>query len=339
VPRERAGSAVEAGLVELVRPCHSRLRHLGTFLIVLSLASCASPAVALAPTPPQLSALRIDPTATATVVPTEAAAPTETASPPTATPTLAPDAWQGFPVVPAVSRTAREIYARGLALGNDPHAFSVIGDCEGTPNRFLGPFDYSPNYYRLGDYAYLEAAIDQFAGSFGRISLAANSGFTTSMVLSQFWAHPSFCQAGETPLTCEIRVHRPSIAFVMVGTMDYVQAEAYEENMRRILDALIESGVVPILSTKASNLEGDWRINAITARLAYEYDLPLWNFWRAVQPLTGHGLRPDGMHITWGYNFFDDPAAMRNGWPWRNLTALQALEAVWGAVAGPAPAD
>jgi hypothetical protein len=94
---------------------------------------------------------------------------------------------------------------------------------------------------------------------------------------------------------------------------------------------------VPILYTKASNLEGDWSINATTARLAYEYDVPLWNFWRAVQPLPGHGLRPDGMHVTWGYNFFDDPVAMSNGWPWRNLTALQALEAVWGAVAGPQP--
>ncbi len=118
-----------------------------------------------------------------------------------------------------------------------------------------------------------------------------------------------------------------------------IQADRFEDNMRQILDILIEDGIVPILYTKASNLEGDWTINAITGRLAYEYDVPLWNFWRAVQPLPGHGLRADGMHVTWGYNYFDDPVAMRNGWPWRNLTALQALEAVWGAVAGPMPIE
>jgi hypothetical protein len=156
-------------------------------------------------------------------------------------------------------------------------------------------------------------------------------------VLSQFWANPTYCLPGETPLVCEVRIHRPSIAFVMVGTMDYLQADLFEANLRQIIEYLIANGVVPILSTKASNLEGDWSINAATARLAYDYDLPLWNFWRAVQPLPGHGLRADGMHVTWGYNFFDDPTSMTYGWPWRNLTALQALEAVWGAVAGPRP--
>ena len=39
---------------------------------------------------------------------------------------LAPDAWQSFPIVPEVSERAIEIYARGLALGNNPGAFSKI---------------------------------------------------------------------------------------------------------------------------------------------------------------------------------------------------------------------
>lgn len=333
--------AVEAGSVAIAGERRGRALLPAVVLGMVALAACSTPTPVAAPmmdpTQPRVSALLIDPTSTSTATSTETPTPTPTPAPPTATPTLAPDAWQDLPIVPTVSQRAREVYERGLAMGNDPSAFSVIGDCEGTPNRFLGPFDHSSAHYRLGDFAYLEDVIHHFAGSFGRISMAANSSFTTSMVLSQFWANPNYCLASETPLTCEIRVHRPSIAFVMVGTMDYLQADTYEEHMRRILDTLIEDGVVPILYTKASNLEGDWSINATTARLAYEYDVPLWNFWRAVQPLPGHGLRPDGMHVTWGYNFFDDPVAMSNGWPWRNLTALQALEAVWGAVAGPQP--
>jgi hypothetical protein len=267
--------------------------------------------------------------------------PTPTQSPtpsPTPTPTRAPREWYDYPVVPEVSDRARAIFAAGQTLGDNPRAFSVIGDCEGTPPRFLGIFDLSTDYYRLGEYAYLQEAINHFSGYFGRISRAGHYGFTTSMVLSPLWAHPSYCYSGESPLMCELRITRPSFALVMVGTMDYVNPSRFEPQMRTILETLIANGTVPILYTKASNWEGNWMINTIVGRLAYEYDLPLWNFWRAVQPLPGHGLQSDGMHVTWWYNFFDDPYAMQFGWPWRNLTALQALDAVWRGVAGP-PAD
>ena len=33
-------------------------------------------------------------------------------------------------------------------------------------------------------------------------------------------------------------------------------------------------------------------------------------------------------------NFFDDPNSMKEGWPWRNLTALEAIDAVYRAVSG-----
>jgi hypothetical protein len=261
--------------------------------------------------------------------------PTPTNPPPTATATLAPEDWQEFPIVPEVGERAREIYARGLDLGNNPGAFSKIGDCESTPAWFLGDFDRGAGFYRLGGYSGLEGVITQFSGSFLRESVAAGRGFSASSVLTTLWANPDVCQPGESPLDCELRVHRPSIAFVMLGTNDRWQEGMFEGQMREILDTLIEAGVVPILATKADNLEGDGRINATIARLAYEYDVPLWNYWLAVQPLPSHGLQEDGVHITWAYNHFDDPAAMSHGWPIRNLTALQALEAVWRAVTEP----
>jgi hypothetical protein len=299
------------------------------------LAGCASPTPTEAPasaTPPgQASALRIDPR------PTETGVPTDTAIPPSATPTLAPDAWQSFPIVPEVGAGAREIYQRGLDLGNNPGAFSKIGDCESTPAWFLGDFDRGPGYYRLGEYTGLEAVIAQFSGSFLRESLAAGRGFSASSVLTTLWATPGVCEPGETPLACEVRVHRPSLAFVMLGTNDRWHQSLFPDQMREILDYLIEAGVVPILATKADDLEGDGSINATIAQLAYEYDLPLWNFWLAVQPLPANGLQEDGAHITWAYNHFDDPAAMRNGWPVRNLTALQVLNAMWSSLSSPAP--
>ena len=86
--------------------------------------------------------------------------------------------------------------------------------------------------------------------------------------------------------------------------------------------------MLPILATKADNLEKDNSINAAIVRLAYEYDLPLWNYWAAVQGLPHQGLQTDGAHLTWAPNHFEDPANMKFAWPVRNLTALQALDAV-----------
>jgi len=71
---------------------------------------------------------------------------------------------------------------------------------------------------------------------------------------------------------------------------------------------------------------------AAIVRVAADYDVPLWNFWLAVQPLPGHGLTEDAFHLSYARNFFDDPVRMQSAWPVRNLTALQSLEAVWQAV-------
>jgi hypothetical protein len=252
--------------------------------------------------------------------------------PPTPSPSPTPVDWTTMPIIPAISPVVREIFQRGLTLGNNPHAFSKVGDCESSPNWFLGDFDRGTRYYRLGPYNYLSAAIQQFAGSFARTSLAARPGFSTGSMLDPAWSDPALCQRKETPLACEYRVHKPSLVFIMLGTNDVYHLDVFESNLRTIIDYSLQRGVVPILSTKADNLEGNGRVNATVTRLAREYDLPLWNFWLAVQPLPNRGLQPDEAHITWKPNRFDDPVVMTYGWPVRNLTALQTLDAVWEAV-------
>jgi hypothetical protein len=109
-------------------------------------------------------------------------------------------------------------------------------------------------------------------------------------------------------------------------------AEEYDKYMRRVLDRIIETGALPIIATKADNLEGKHAINATIAQIAYDYEIPLWNFWAAVQPLPNHGLSPDNFHLTFARNFFDDRQRMKSAWPWRNLTALQTLDAVHNAL-------
>ena len=92
------------------------------------------------------------------------------------TPTLSADAWQSMPVVPErISETTRAIYKMGQLMGNNPNAFSKVGDCNSTLPYFLEDFD-NPDIYRLGDYGELQETIDYFTGSFSRESLAAKIG-------------------------------------------------------------------------------------------------------------------------------------------------------------------
>lgn len=247
--------------------------------------------------------------------------------------TLPPDGWMKLPVVPkTVSERVRQIYAEGQKRGNQPNVFSLIGDCDATPTWFLGDFDLGPKYYKLGPHTNLQDEIDYFQGSFARPSLAVRRGFVAASVLTPLWADPKLCEKTDTPLSCELRLNKPAFAFILLGTNDYNHREVFEPNMRKILDALIAEGVVPILGTKADNLEGDYSLNATIAELAYEYELPLWNFWAATQPLPAHGLDKDQTHLTWASNDFGDPTRMQSAWPWRNLTALQTLEMVWSAL-------
>jgi hypothetical protein len=249
-------------------------------------------------------------------------------------PTLKPDEWKELPVIPEISETVVDIYQRGLDSGNNPNAFSKVGDCGTTPAWFLGDFDRGPKYYDLGEYQHLEEVIEVYEGSFGRTSLAARSGYNASSLFVPLWADRDFCEADEAPLVCEYRNHSPIIAFIMLGANDVWHPDEFDPQMRKIIEYSIDNGVIPILSTKADNQEGDGSINAAIARLAMEYDIPLLNFWLAVQPLPGNGLVEDGVHLSFGRNFFDDPDAMSQAWPVRNLTALQTLDEVWRKVTG-----
>ena len=262
-------------------------------------------------------------------VATEGAAPT-----PEATPVPVSSTPAVLPPLPEISARAHEIYQLGLTLGNNPHTFAKVGDCNSTTPSFLAAFD-SPSSYRLGlQFASLQETIRQFAGSFSRRSQAAQVGFSTTSVLSSQWANPAVCRKGETPLACEYRLIRPSLAIVSLGTNgEWLSDEDFETGLRNIIDYSIQRGVLPIRGTKSDDVEGGGgRYTAIVVRVAHEYSLPLWDFRLAASSLSDRGLMPDGYHLTWGPAYFDDPAQINTGWQVRNLTALQMLDAVWHAV-------
>jgi hypothetical protein len=258
-----------------------------------------------------------------------------TFTPESVTPTLfiCSEDWQSLPVIPDVSDTARILYQQSLAQRNNARAFSKIGDGEISTEWFLTAFDLGEEHYDLGGYQNLKDTIENFHGSFERRSMSAQRGFNTKLILDVSASDSAVCNADESPLDCELRIHNPSIVIVSLGTNQVHRPEEFESGMRAILDILIAKHVLPILSTKGDNLEGDHRINRTIACLSQEYQIPLWNFWAAIQPLPNHGLQPDLEHLTYsGINDFDDPAAMQYAWAVRNLTTLQVLDQVWKSV-------
>lgn len=229
----------------------------------------------------------------------------------------------------------REIYLNGLALGNNPHAFSKIGDCNSEAPYFLVKFD--TDTYNLGPYSQLQPVIDQFSGSFGRDSMTVWTGNHVWAVLDPTWANPAYCWAGETPLACEFRLNRPSIVLIRLGTNEVGSPQLFEQNMRLVIEFAIERGTIPILGTKADRLEGSDAMNGIIRALADEYEIPLWDFSRVAERIPARGLLPDGFHLSYFPPNYTQPLALQSGHPVQNLTALMVLEAVWREVMQPSP--
>ena len=255
--------------------------------------------------------------------------PFETEAPVAAEPTPAPTLadWRDAPIAPEISERVKEIYTDGQAQGRDPAHFSVIGDCQSIPYVFMGPYgrgDLAPDTSE----SYLWNAIEYFASSFDRWSVTARGGFTAASILNALQADPEECKPGETPLTCEFRLNNPAFVLITLETwLDPDTIDRYEVYLREIIKTVIEKGAVPILITKAdsSELRGEKHvINPVIVNLAYEYQVPVVNFWKSAQYLPNYGIDPEreGFHLSQaGYNL-------------KNTLALRALYTVWTTVEG-----
>jgi hypothetical protein len=231
-------------------------------------------------------------------------------------------------VIPTVGETMRSCIG-GQETGNNPRAFSKIGDGEISTAWFFTAFDLGEDYYDLGPYQNLPPVIENFAGSFERTGMAARRGFNTQRILDASESDPNFCESGETPLTCELRLHRPAFAILSLGQIRFGNPKK-RSGMRQILEVLLSQNVVPILSTKGDNLKAtSYQPN--NCLFAGGYHLP-HGILATIQPLPNHGLQLDLEHLTYGITDFDDEDAIQPAWTVRNLTALQALDAVWRGV-------
>jgi hypothetical protein len=236
--------------------------------------------------------------------------------------------WKTWPIIPeVVDPTLRKVYERGLELGNDPHAFSIFGDCQQRPGEFFGMFETDQELVESLS-PELRETVDYFHGSFNRESPTAQDGTTPGSLLWNQWHRGEYgCSLAETPVECELRIQRPSFVIIQIGTHFESRNTEY---LRDVITQLMDAGVVPILATKADNREKDERINRDMAMLATEYDLPLWNFWAAVSDLPGRGLYTRDDRPLQGPIYLTEEAGDIH-----RMTGLEALNEVWREVAQP----
>jgi hypothetical protein len=301
-------------------------------LVCLFLTSCSgestpAPTATLVLSQPEAEII-FDPTLTPRPVVTPSPVPVmpqPTITPLSLQPTLDPNDWKNWPVIPSfIDPSLQNVYERGLSLGNDPHAFSIFGDCQTRPGDFFGIFETDPASLQGLSPELLET-VAYFKGSFNRESSTSQDGTTPGSLLWIQWHRGEYgCTFAETPVECELRTHRPSFVIIQVGTHFESRNTEY---LRKIILQLLDTGVIPILATKADNREKDERINRDMALLAAEYDLPLWNFWAAVSDLPDRGLYTRDDRPLQGDIYLTDEAAQRH-----RMTGLEALNAVWRAI-------
>jgi hypothetical protein len=119
-------------------------------------------------------------------------------------------------------------------------------------------------------------------------------------------------------------VSRASIVFIALGTQEQYSWKDFEQNYRPMVEHALAKGVLPVLVTKADDIEtvsgaDSGYINGVIRKLASEYQVPLLDFDAATRELPNHGLIDEGdkdFHLSYA------------GMDRRLITTLQTLAAI-----------
>jgi hypothetical protein len=280
------------------------------------------------------------------------------------------------PVVPVIDASMkarlRAVYADGLARGNHPDVFAKVGDSITAIPDFLVPIGCGR--VEWGRWAALQPVVERWSAaavphgwelercgssnSVTRVGSAAFPGWRTADLLTPHTPHPADCPPpDDVALRCELRQIRPAVALLEIGTNDMVddsgQAidpagfDRFRTGLRQVIEDLLDAGVVPVVSTlpprrnpiETAPLPPRW--NAEIIRIARDLQVPVWNYWLALQSASQTGMAYDWVHPSPAPTGAGDlrDAAMDWGFNVRNLTALQVLEKIGRVVLDDGPAD
>jgi hypothetical protein len=205
------------------------------------------------------------------------------------------------PVLPPISNAMLAVYQRGQELGNNSRSVTKMGDSLVANELYLLPMHQ--NDVDLGPYDYLRDTVNYFGPS-ATESAAAKIGLTTYVIFDPLWADKEICQPGESPLDCELRLKKPSVALIMFGPNDLkaMDSEQYGENMRQLVTTLLDKGVIPVLFMFSYDPERPlwWQsvgFNQQLIDIGAEYEVPVVNLWAAARVLPEYGLDVDNLHL------------------------------------------
>jgi hypothetical protein len=242
-----------------------------------------------------------------------------------------------MPIIPTISEAMIDIFERGQAMGNRANVITKVGDSLSVAEQYISIF--SEDEHILGPYAYLESTLNFYAESTAQESIASQIGMTSYAVFDPFWADSELCESGESSLSCEYRLHQPSIAFVIFCGNDvrHMTDEDYDVQIRLIVEQSLEAGVIPILFTCSTHPAEDFFWQSINFNLriktiAEVYEIPAINLWAAARHLPEFGLDEDLIHLRHsGFNFlkYDAGQEAYSGISLQNLLVLRTLYEVY----------
>lgn len=233
------------------------------------------------------------------------------------------------------------IYQRGQQLGRQTNSLITIGESNTVPTSVYCTF--GNGRYSLGQYQYFQRIVDLFnaTNSFCRTHESAQTGFNSTAALDPLWSNPANCNAGESPIQCEIRRNQPAFAIIYLGIGDHasVPPDLFNSNMQRILQLLIDNGIVPIVFTypmaDVYNVEGTPGLyNDIVRNVALQYSIPLIDLRAATWDMNNRGTGPDGFHLSQASNPYSDIDSERflYGRTMREYLTLEALNQIFQVI-------
>jgi hypothetical protein len=249
-------------------------------------------------------------------------------------PTFSSRELYALPYIPVISPAMLDVYQRGQLLGNHANVITKVGDSLSASREYLTPMS-SPQR-ALNAYNYLNNTVDTYGASIAAESAAAQIGLSSFAVVDPMWADPALgCQPGETPLDCEYRIRRPSVAFIMFGPNDVraMTDVGYAEQMRAIIQRTLDLGIIPVVSTFSVHPDDEFAAQATNFNrqlitVANEFQIPLINLWAAARVLPNYGLDVDNIHLTYSgydYLFYEGGNEAYSGVALHNLLSIRTL--------------
>jgi hypothetical protein len=221
----------------------------------------------------------------------------------------------------------KALYQQAIKSGRDGRMFTIAGDSNSTWQRNIGRI--AAGNFSFAGINHLRNVVARFDPSFARVSAAVGGGFRAADMFdpAMSQARSKACRPDEGMFPCELRLSNASIVFIQLGTGDKFVWRDFESNLRRMIDYALANSVLPVLVTKADDLESIQGgasfnfINDTLRKLAAEYQLPLDDFHAASRTLPAvpnpelpkRPFTQYGLHDEWGYYFHltDDGYALR----------------------------